>query len=56
MSTIISDNDDFEKEILRILEEYNRKERSTAELLIEDHNKQHDKDNESEYIVKGASG
>ncbi len=55
MSTIISDNDDFEKEILRILEEYNRKERSTAEPIIEDHNKQYDKDNESEYIAKGAS-
>ena len=56
MMTIISNNDAFENEVLRILEEYNNSKRSAKDTLFEDHNKQHDQNSAAEYSVEGHFG
>lgn len=42
MTTIISNNDAFEREILHILDEYKNKKRSATRPQIENHDRQHD--------------
>lgn len=56
MTVIISNNDEFENEILRIIEEYNENKRSAKDIIFENNNKQVNQNNTSKSSIERHTG